>query len=54
MNIVLIKKYVDDDIFYIIKWDGREYRTTDKREAKKMFRKIKRFCKSVERLVYGF
>ena len=65
--VVLIKEYdvtgcyepdIDDvdqfDVVYIIKWDGREiYKTVDKRMAKRVFRQVKKFCKSVERMLYG-
>lgn len=65
--VVLIKEYdvtgcyepdIDDvdqfDVVYIIKWDGREiYKTVDKRMAKRVFRQVKKFCKSVKRMLYG-
>lgn len=42
------------NVVYIVKWDGREiYRTVDKRMAKRVFRQVKKFCKSVKRMLYG-
>lgn len=45
---------VQFNVVYIIKWDGREiYRTVNKRMAKRVFRQVKKFCKSVKRMLYG-
>lgn len=46
---------VQFNVIYIIKWDGREiFRTVNKRMAKRVFRQVKKFCKSVKRMLYEY